>query len=117
MENDLTIQITLTTNQHGFLRGKSTDSAIHTLTRKIEDAITSKGYALGIFIDIEGAFDNLPFATITASLRRANLPNCIELWLTHLTSNRTISLSFNSTTVTRRVGKGTAQVGVTSPII
>jgi len=42
-------------NQHAYQAGKSTDSALHTLVGKIEKALHNKEYALGVFLDIEGA--------------------------------------------------------------
>ena len=46
--------------QHAYQAGKSTESALHQLIGRIEKALDAKEYALGIFFDIEGAFDNTP---------------------------------------------------------
>jgi len=43
----------LNKNQHAYLAGKSTDTALHNLVIKIERALINKVYALGIFLDIE----------------------------------------------------------------
>ncbi|KAL5259722.1 hypothetical protein ACHWQZ_G009982 [Mnemiopsis leidyi] len=53
LELDLKLPDKLTKNQHGFRKGKSTDSAIHILTRRIEEAMASGHYSLGVFLDIE----------------------------------------------------------------
>ena len=36
---------------------------------RIERAISKKQFALGIFMDIEGAFDNAPFEAMTNALK------------------------------------------------
>ena len=52
LEQDLNIPGKLTKNQHGFKKGKSTKSAIHSLVRRIEDAMARGNYSLGVFLDI-----------------------------------------------------------------
>ena len=47
--------------QYGFRKNKSTKAAIHKLIRKIETAITNNNHSIGVFMDIEGAFDNVKF--------------------------------------------------------
>ena len=45
--------------QHGFSKGRSTDSALTSMMEHIESALSNKGFALGVFLDIQGAFDNV----------------------------------------------------------
>jgi len=40
-----------------YMARKSTDTALHVLVGKIEKALYNKEYALGVFLDIEGAFN------------------------------------------------------------
>ena len=49
----------LNKNQHAFRRGLSTDSALSSMCTKIESSILRGQYALGVFLDISGAFDNV----------------------------------------------------------
>ena len=52
-------------NQHAFRKGRSTESALSDVVDVIEHQIMRGGFALGIFLDIEGAFDNaLPQAVV-----------------------------------------------------
>jgi hypothetical protein len=44
-------------NQHAYQKGKSTETALHNVAARIENAIEHKDIALGAFLDIEGAFD------------------------------------------------------------
>ena len=45
--------------QHAFRTGRGTDTALSDLVDTIEGAFTRKEYALGVFLDIQGAFDNV----------------------------------------------------------
>jgi len=45
-------------NQHAYQAGRSTETALHSLVTKIERTLERQEYALGVFLDIEGAFDN-----------------------------------------------------------
>ena len=117
LELDLKIPSRLTKNQHGFRKGKSTESAIHILTRRIEDAMTTGNYSLGVFLDIEQAFDAISFAAIRAALIDANIPSTITEWIHHMVSNRYITLTYCGSTVTKRASKGSPQGGVLSPFL
>ena len=54
--------------QHAFQAGKSTDSAIHQLVGRIDRALNAKEYALGVFFDIAGAFDNTSHVSVRHAL-------------------------------------------------
>ena len=45
--------------QHGFQRGKSTESALSNTVNHLESFVLKKQYALGIFLDISSAFDSI----------------------------------------------------------
>jgi hypothetical protein len=61
--------------QHAFSPGKSTESALHHVVEKLEKALLGDQFALGVFIDIEGAFDNIGFGAIKNVLEARNM-NC-----------------------------------------
>jgi len=49
--------------QHGYTKGKSTESALHLVVSSIEKSLSIKEYTLIALLDIEGAFNNvLPIA-------------------------------------------------------
>ncbi|XP_037932593.1 uncharacterized protein LOC119667375 [Teleopsis dalmanni] len=54
--------------QYAYQSGKSTDTAIHSLTSKIEKALDGKEIALCTSVDITGAFDNATFRSIEAGM-------------------------------------------------
>ena len=117
LELDLNIPATLTKNQHGFRKGKSTESAIHLLTRRIEDAMATGHYALGVFLDIEQAFDAVSFTAIRAAMLEANIPITVTQWIFFMISNRYITLSYCDFSVTKKATKGSPQGGVLSPLL
>ena len=117
LEQDLSIPRKLTKNQHGFKKGKSTESAIHTLVRRIEDAMANGNYSLGVFLDIEQAFDAVSFQAIKQALIDAGIPGTITEWIYHLVSNRFITITYCGESVTKRATKGSPQGGVLSPLL
>ena len=54
--------------QHGFQKGKSTESALSNTVNYIESFVMKHQYALGIFLDISSAFDSIDPDHIRSSL-------------------------------------------------
>jgi hypothetical protein len=50
--------------QHAYLKGKSTETALHYLVHKIDGSLAQKEIVLGVFIDVEGSFDNTSFESM-----------------------------------------------------
>ncbi|KMQ85779.1 nuclease harbi1 [Lasius niger] len=44
--------------QYAYREGRSTETALHHLVGRIETQLEAKGYAIGTFLEIEGAFDS-----------------------------------------------------------
>ena len=107
----------ITRNQHGFRAGKSTESALHQLVTKIERTIVEGQYALGIFLDIEGAFDNVSFKSITEALTKLQLPLEIVRWINALLRSRTVTVTVQGKSVSKKVKKGCPQGGILSPLL
>ena len=59
--------------QHAYQPGRSTISTLHQLVGRIEKALDAKHYALGVFFDVEGAFDNTSPAAVKESLRERRI--------------------------------------------
>ena len=64
----------LNINQHAFRKGSSCDSALSDMVDGIESSILCNQYALGIFLDIKGAFDNLNVESSIRGMERKGLP-------------------------------------------
>ena len=68
MQHDLGMEDSLSKKQFGFKKGTSTETALHKVIHKIEKKISIKGYVLGTFLDIEGAFDSVSFKAISEAI-------------------------------------------------
>ena len=82
MTLNLGMEDILSKKQHGFKKGISTETALHKVIAKV---IAKKGDVLGTFLDIEGAFDNVSFKTISEAIDQSPLdqspldcPNCTD---------------------------------------
>ena len=107
----------ITHHQHGFRAGKSTESALHQLVTKIERTIVEGQYALGIFLDIEGAFDNVAFISIIDALNEAQVPLGIVRWINALLRSRTVTVTVQGKSVSKKVKKGCPQGGILPPLL
>jgi hypothetical protein len=48
-------------------RGADPEAALHDLVQKIEGSLNQTELALGVFLDIDGAFDNASFGSMDAA--------------------------------------------------
>lgn len=117
LQRDLKLELALSEQQHGFRKGCSTESAILQVTSIIETAIKNGNQALGIFMDIEGAFDNIPFVAIKSALERTAAKGNISNWILHLVTTRNVTLRLKDTSYNIWVKAGCPQGGVLSPFL
>ena len=59
--------------QHAFRKGSSCDSALSEVMNNIERAIMQGEYAIGVFLDITGAFSNISLEAASQGMRRGDL--------------------------------------------
>jgi Reverse transcriptase (RNA-dependent DNA polymerase). len=59
----------------------------------IEKALQTQEIAIGVFLDIEGAFDRTLIEAITSALLRHGVPPHFETWIASMPSNRCITSS------------------------
>jgi hypothetical protein len=57
-------------NQHAYQAGKSVETALHQLVVWVEKALDQQEIALGVFLDIEEAFDNTSYDSMCTALTR-----------------------------------------------
>ena len=60
--------------QHAFRSGRSCDSALAETVDTLESAVLNNEYALGLFLDIKGAFDNLNHKAALDLMRKKGIP-------------------------------------------
>ena len=117
LKEDLKINAKITQNQHGFRKGKSTISAIHQVTSKIENSLANKQIGLAAFLDIEGAFDKVSFTAIERGLDKAKVTPEIYLWISNTLRNRTVVLELAGHSLEKKILRGTPQGGILSPLL
>jgi hypothetical protein len=104
-------------DQHGFRKGYSTESALSTTVEYIEQALVAKSFALATFLDIQGAFDNVPIRAIVAGMRKKGMPAIFIKWYTKILTSRRAVAEHQGIKVERHLEKGTPQGGVLSTLI
>jgi ribonuclease HI len=104
-------------NQHAFRRGHSTDIPLSKLTNFVEQCFISKNYAVCIFLDIIGAFNNVSHQAIIKAMKTANFPTEITNWYGNYTQGRSCEINLGNKLFKRFLKDGTSQGGILSPII
>ena len=100
--------------QHGFLTGKSTESAISNTTDFIEKYVMNKQHCVGIFLDISAAFDSIrPGHVRQALLKHGGEPEMVQ-WYHNYMSHRDIIVTMHGETMVFSTGVGFPQGGVCS---
>lgn len=103
--------------QYAYQKGKSTDLALHKLTKEIEKAILFKDFSLGAFLYIEGAFDNTGYEAIMRALTRRNIDNATKGWIKSMLADRIVSSTLGNEKQTISSTRGCPQGGVLSPLL
>ena len=117
MQHDLNIANDINKRQFGFRKGCSTEAALHKVTHTIERRIAKKGYVLGVFLDIEGAFDNVSFKAISEAVRATKVDLATAQWIINMVTNRFITLSHKDKSRRVQIRRGCPQGGILSPFL
>ena len=103
--------------QYGFRAGVSTETALHEFLRRIELSLAKKRTALGIFLDIVGAFDNITHKGIAYALQELEVSPFLVLWIENLLRHRTVQVELNGEKVKREVVRRNPQGDILSPFL
>ena len=90
INEDNNVQAKLSASRYGFRAVVSTKTAMHKFVRHVEDCLVRKTPALGIFLDIVGAFDNVTFHDFVAALRGLGISKILTSWITTLQRYRAV---------------------------
>ena len=112
--DDLNLQARFSAFQYGFRAGVSLETALHEFVRRIELSLAKKRTALGIFLDIVGAFDNITYKGIASALQELEVSPFLIRWIENLLRHRTVQVELNGEKVKREVVKGNPQGGILS---
>ena len=103
--------------QFAYKQGHSTEAALHAVVRGIEQSCFNKQFALGLFLDIEGAFNNVSFRAVETALQEANIESPLVTWIVNMLSSQTVTATLGDHSRTVHVRRGTPQGGVLSPLL
>jgi len=110
----------LSENQFGFTPGTSTSIALQTLVSHIKRIVNKKkkkNICLLISLDIEGAFDNCTWRSISQNLNQLNCPkNLVDVLASYL-SERRVLIGARNTLTERYVNRGCPQGSVSGPFL
>ena len=100
--------------QHGFLSGKSTESAISNTTNYIEKFILKKQHCVAVFLHISAAFDSIkPGHVRQALLKHGGDPEMVQWYYNYIT-HRDIEIDMHGEQRCFSTGLGFPQGGVCS---
>jgi ribonuclease HI len=103
-------------NQHAFRKNHSCDIALSRVVGHIEKSILNGQYTLGVFLDIQGAFDNITIDSLESGMKAHGFPTQMTSWYINYMRTRSCQSTLFDSTIVRFLTKGTPQGGVFSPV-
>jgi len=100
-------QSLLSDAQHAYRKGRSTDTALHSLASSI--GFHNKEYSLAAFLDIEGAFNNVTPTAINGALTGLGIERPIVGLIHTMLTSRVVYSTMGTAHSTRNVSRGTTQ--------
>jgi hypothetical protein len=102
-------------NQHAFRKGHSSEIALNKVVNKIEKALNDKMCCIGIFLDIEGAYDNISSEALIRSMRKHKLPKEVIDWFEQYLQYRKCQFTLGGETYVKETTTGVTQGGGFKP--
>jgi hypothetical protein len=72
---------------------------------------------LGVFLNIEGAFDNVSFEAISDGIRATKVYESTANWIINMDINRYITINHKNASKRIRINRGCPQGGILSPFL
>jgi hypothetical protein len=104
-------------NQHGFIPGRSTETAAHQLTNYIESGFMRNSVTAAAFLDIKAAFDTAWHPAIIVALASKGCPPYLVKIIHSFLSNRKATLTSDSSEITINISTGCPQGSVLSAFL
>ena len=105
-------------NQSGFRRNRGCIDQIMRLSDDINKSIHTKGSTVGIFVDLEKAYDMIWKDGLLHKLKNIGIRNEMYIWIENFLSQRTIQVKVgNELSDTINLDNGTPQGSVLSPVL
>ena len=100
--------------QHGFMPGRSTESAISVTTNYIEKFIVHSEHCLALFLDISAAFDSIDIDHVKRALLKHGGDPDVVGWYHNYLSHRNLYAELHQDSASCSTGVGFPQGGVCS---
>jgi retron-type reverse transcriptase len=99
------------------MQGVSTEAALHQIIARVERTFKSGRLAIGVFLDIKGAFDKVNTAALVRGLQRFDINKTVVRFVSNRLSHRSVVASVDGVEATRNAETGCPQGGVLSPLL
>jgi len=104
-------------NKHANQTGKSAKTAFHQLGVRVQKALDQQEIALGVFLDIERAFNNTSYDSMCEALARHGVDYTIVRWIRATLEGRLATAALGGDSRSVAVSRGCPQGGVLSPLL
>jgi hypothetical protein len=103
-------------SQYAYQRSRSTETVLHDLVQKIEGSLNQEEFALGVFLDIDGAFDNASFGSMDVTSGKHGVVLTLRRWIEAMVRCRNVRVEIRGSSVRVLVNRGCPQGVVLSPL-
>ena len=103
--------------QFAYQADRSVETALHRLVYRLEDARNKGCMAVGLFLDVERAFNYTTVEAICRAAERHGLGVTITRWIRNMLYTRQLTVTRGEGTVRASVRRGCPQGGVISPLL
>ena len=117
IKEDVLAETPLDEHQYAYKADVSTETALHRLVSRAEEAIDKGQFALAVFLDIDGAFSCASQQAMKNGLQRFPIEPTVRRWMNNSLQLREVIAEVKGIHKKRTVKKGTPQGGVLSPVI
>jgi hypothetical protein len=84
------VKYPLAATQYAYRECRCTETALHHLVSRVEQQLEMNEYAIGAFLDIEGALDSTSIDTIKQAMKRHDVPEVLVDWTENMLAGRRI---------------------------
>ncbi|XP_030758518.1 uncharacterized protein LOC115884150 [Sitophilus oryzae] len=96
----------LNVRQYAYQQGKSTELSLNNLVGEIKNTFNRKEIAVGIFLDIEGEFNNVTPQSLLGAVKARGVEATITEWIEQMLKNRIATTSLSGESVRFVPGRG-----------
>jgi hypothetical protein len=104
-------------NQHAYQAGKSVETAPHQLMVWVEKAHDQQETVLGVFLDLEGAFNSTSYDSMYVALAKHGVDHTNIQWIRATLEGRLATATLGGFPRSVEVSRGCPQGGVLSPLL